>query len=102
MHTPVQHTIQRQLVLLVLVVANGDDFLETLDQYSQDQQGQCYGAQVNDEPKPSYHDEGEDASSPPFSPTRVHLAQYDSKGAPAPSILVTVCAYAQQHWRNSK
>lgn len=84
---PVQDSIERQVILLVLLVTNGDDFLEALHQYEQDQQGECHRAHVDDQPKGTDHDEGKDPSGPPFPPPAVHLAQNDAQGASATDIL---------------
>lgn len=65
---PVEHPIQGYVVFLVLVISNRYDLLEALDEEDQHEQGEGNGPQVDDETKPTDHDEGEDAPDPPFPP----------------------------------
>ena len=84
---PVEHSIQGQVVLPVLLVTNGDNLLKALDQNEQYQQRQCHRPHVHNEAECSYHDESENASSPPLSPATVHLAQDDTQGPSAARVL---------------
>ena len=73
-HSPIEDPVEWEVVFLILAVSNGDDLLKALDEDDQHEQRQGNGAQVDDEAKCSNHDEGEDASGPPLTPSAVHVA----------------------------
>ena len=47
LHLPVEHSIERKVILLVLIVANRDDLLEAFHQDSQHQQRESHRAHVD-------------------------------------------------------
>ena len=84
---PVEHPVERQVIFPVLAVAYGDDLLEAFYEHGQNQQRQGYGAHVDDHAECADHDEGEDASRPPLTPSAIHAAQNHTQGPSATNIL---------------